>query len=124
MRQDDALVTDTGDEAQVQRAGQKVKDKARQDKADIRHVLGTEPGRRFVWRLLEQCRVFESVFSREAATMGFMAGQQDVGHALMQWIEQADDAALGRLMQEAHNKRRRARAENRASRIDSAQETE
>jgi hypothetical protein len=124
MSNHDALVANAADEQQVKRAARKEADVKRQNKADLRHVLGTEPGRRLIWRILGQCRTFESVFAANPAEAGYRSGQQDVGHAIMAWVGDADEQALVRLMQEAYNSRRRLRAENEASRIDSATEKE
>lgn len=109
-----ALVANAADAEQVKRAGRKTRDRRADELADLRAVLATPAGRRVLWRVLEHCRVFESVWS-EGAQIHANAGRQDVGHFVMAEIEQADDEAIFRLMVEARQRRTRESVENEAA---------
>ncbi len=76
------------------------KERRQQEINDIRTVLSNISGRRFVWRLLETCRTFNTIFSRETSVMSYNSGQQDVGHFVMSEIAEADENLLLKLMRE------------------------
>lgn len=57
---------------------------------DLKTVLASPPGRRFMWRLLSKCGLFESTFNTETAIASYLSGQQDFGHFLMSEIVEAD----------------------------------
>lgn len=82
----------------------KSEDLRKQELNDIRTVLSNASGKRLIWRLLETCNTFNSVFSKELSTMSFNAGQQDIGHFLMAEIVNADENLLLKLMKD--NKKR------------------
>lgn len=54
-------------------------DERRKDLADIEKQMETAQGRRIIWRLLEQTRVFATTFSSETLQMAFNEGQRNVG---------------------------------------------
>lgn len=95
-----ALVANVADEGQV-RAGRKQKSiDAKGMREDWRATLATRQGRNVVWQLLDFCGAFRSVFSEDAARMGYRAGKQDVGHFTIEQIEQAAPEALYQMMRE------------------------
>ena len=49
----------------------------------IRQLMKTENGRNFMWRCLENCSVFESVFNADPTLHTYKAGARD--HGL--WLE-------------------------------------
>lgn len=59
--------------------------KALQEADDLRSVLATEQGRRFMWRLLTQTGVFKSTFTGDNETF-FLEGQRNIGLFLLQDI--------------------------------------
>lgn len=71
-----------------------------QQLADIKIVLSEESGRRFVWRLLEHARVFESIYEMNAK-IHYNAGMQDFGHFIMAEIVEADPNRLIEMMIES-----------------------
>ena len=111
------LVQNAADRPQVQRAKRRVQDARFGELSDLRAVLAQPEGRRVLWRLLEHCSVFESIWD-PSVRIHVNAGRQDVGHWLMAEIERADDEALFRLMVEAKQRAKRADAETQAGRID------
>ncbi|MGE4194713.1 MAG: hypothetical protein AB7E51_15105 [Pseudodesulfovibrio sp.] len=47
--------------------------------SDIRMVMSSLEGRRFVWRFLAECRVFLSTYSPEALESYYRQGRRSVG---------------------------------------------
>lgn len=88
------------DERKVKDLEQREDDLRKRELNDIRTLLSNASGRRFMWRLLEKCAVFESVFSDKSSTMAYLSGQQDLGHFLMSEIVNADENLLLKLMKE------------------------
>jgi len=94
-----AFVKNASDKEQVKEAGRKERDRKKIEMADLREILALPVGRRFLWRMLAKCKTFGSVW-HPSALIHFNAGQQDVGHALLAEINEADPAAFLKLMQE------------------------
>lgn len=84
-------------EAQRQREEQR----ARQRKDDLVWLMGTKPGRRIAWRLLEETGVYRNPFNNSGSVMAFNCGQMNVGQQfLAEIMEHAPDAYLN-LLKEA-----------------------
>ncbi len=49
---------------------------------DVKTVMATESGRRFVWGLLEQAGVFQTTFRTDTNTTMFLEGNRNAGLAL------------------------------------------
>lgn len=67
---------------------------------DMRYVLGSEQGRRVMWKLLSHCNVFKSIW-HPSAQIHHASGMQDVGHFIMAEIMDADEGALIQMMTES-----------------------
>lgn len=68
-------------------------DKARltarqQEAADFRWIMNDHRGRRFMWRLMGQCKVFEPSFNPHGGVMNFNEGQRNVGLFLLGEVNQ------------------------------------
>jgi hypothetical protein len=100
---DKSLVKNAADEKQVKKAKQKEKSKRDFEIEDMKAVLRTAEGRRFIWRILEQCNVFGSIWHPSAA-IHHNAGKQDLGHFLMGEVSEAGDDFLFIMMKENYNK--------------------
>lgn len=100
-----ALVGNAGDEQQVASAIGKERRIRTRELNDVRAVLATEEGRRFIWRLMEQCKVFESVKATDDSTTLYNAGRQDVGHFVMTELVEARPNALIEMMTAAQTER-------------------
>jgi hypothetical protein len=70
---------------------------------DIREVMRSAAGRRFMWRVLEKCGTFGSIWHASAA-IHYNAGQQDIGHFIMSEIAEAGEEHLFKLMSDNYNK--------------------
>lgn len=57
------------------------KQKLRRDNElnDLRLICGTEHGRRFIWRLIEQSGVWRSTYTGEALSAAFAEGKRNTG---------------------------------------------
>ena len=93
------LVQNAADRKQVTDAKEKERGKREQDLNDLITVLNTKEGRRVLWRLLEHCGVFSSVFD-PSARIYRNSGKQDVGHFIMSEISEADQEFLFVMMKE------------------------
>lgn len=92
------------DRSQVGVARRQQERLALQQANDLREVLSSQAGRRFVFRLLEHCSVFSSI-NTGSSQIYANAGRQDVGHFIMAIVEQVDGEALFAMMREAKQAR-------------------
>lgn len=88
-----ALVGNAADSEQVNEAGKRLQITREDELNDIRSVLSTKQGRRFIWRLLDRCGVHRSIWS-QSALIHYNAGQQDIGHFIEAEIVNADENLL------------------------------
>lgn len=86
-------------EAKLKEAKERDKDRRRQELNDLRTVLSSVSGRRLFWRLMEQCKTFETVWE-PSARIHYNAGKQDIGHFVMSEIVEADENLLFKMMKE------------------------
>jgi hypothetical protein len=93
----ESLVKNAADEGQVQAASKKEGFKRRQEIDDIQTVLSIQAGRRLLWRIIEHCKVFESIWNG-SALIHYNSGKQDVGHFLLGEITEAKPEALLEMM--------------------------
>jgi len=92
------------DPKQVKRARQHDKLALERDRTDLQHVLETQQGRRFLWKLLSDCGVFRLSFQYgDAQSTAFNEGRRGVGLALMVAIQDLDPTLYHRMAKEAHD---------------------
>ena len=53
------------------------------EESDIKWLMSSKRGRRFIWRLLEMAGVFRSSFNTNAMTMSFSEGNRNYGLVLL-----------------------------------------
>lgn len=99
MSKKKSLVKNAASPKQVHNAEKKEESIREKELNDLRQVLDTPQGRRVVWRFLEKCRVFNSIWEA-SAKIHFNAGQQDIGHFIMGEIVEADEKFLLEMMKE------------------------
>lgn len=92
-------IDNAADPKQVTEAKHKERRKREAEGEDLRKVLATLEGRKVMWRLLEHCGVFETVW-HASALIHYNAGRQDVGHYVMQEIIKAEPKAFAQMMNE------------------------
>jgi hypothetical protein len=94
------LVKNAADEAQVKEAEGKVRRGRDRELEDLRVILSTPHGRRFMWRLMGHCRVHGSIWE-PSAKIHYNSGQQDIGHFLQAEIVEAGEQFYFQMMKEA-----------------------
>lgn len=78
-------------------AEQNKKPELDQDMKDLQALLKTEHGQRFLWRVIEQCKLFHSSFTGNSATF-FNEGMRSIGLWLMDECLTADPKATANLI--------------------------
>lgn len=91
---------DVGDETEVTKHKKKWELKADQDEEDIRFLLSHPPGKRFLWRLLEQCKIFETISHHDQHQMAILSGGRDKGLWVLDQINEADKGGFIKLIME------------------------
>ena len=79
---DQAAGYDAGDRAHVSERQKKRRLRAEQADADLLWLMNQREGRRFVWRLLETCHLYETSFTGPGSSKGatfFREGERNVG---------------------------------------------
>lgn len=92
-------MSNISNERDVKKAKIKEKDIRSQEIKDLRYVLESEQGRRFLWRLMAECKTFSSIWET-SAKIHYNAGQQDLGHFLMAEIIEANENSFMQMMKE------------------------
>ncbi len=67
------------DERRTEEAERKAAELKRRDDQDIENIMNTESGRRFIWALLEDTKVFASSFAGDNNATNFNEGQRNAG---------------------------------------------
>lgn len=86
---DKAVVRNAADHKQVKKAKRTQKEARKQEIADLRYIMETPQGQRFLMRMLSKCRVNQSVWHPSAA-IHKNAGIQEVGQNLYKDMLTAD----------------------------------
>lgn len=90
------------DEQSVKDSSKKQNERRRQDIEDIRTLLKSPNGRRFLWRFIEYCGVFKlSADFHNGSRTYFNEGHRNVGNMLVADIAEADPEALVKMMLES-----------------------
>ena len=84
-----SLVGNAGDEDQVKKADEKIKLRRDTEIADIKQILNTGEGRRFIWRYLGICGI-DRISYRGNSETDFNEGQRNIGLKLKADIIDAD----------------------------------
>lgn len=82
-------VKNAADPEQVKRAGDRDRRRREVEIADLRAVMGSVEGRRFVWRLLETGRIFTDRFDENSLRMARNEGRAHTGLILLADIDVA-----------------------------------
>ena len=93
------MVKNAASEKQVASANQKEKFKRSEEIQDMRFVMNTIQGRRFVWRLMGHCKSFQSIYE-QSARIHYNSGKQDVGFYIMRETQDADPDLWLKMQQE------------------------
>lgn len=90
MAEERSLVKNAADEKQVKGAAEKEKRGRDRELDDLAFILNDIRGRRAMWRVLGYCKAFESIWE-PSAKIHYNAGQQDVGHFLLNDLMEASE---------------------------------
>ena len=81
--------TNTESTKQLKKAAKQEKTKQEQDQLDVHALLGDPRFRRFVWRVLEKTKMFETIWDPNGSRLNYNSGAQDIGHWLWELLENA-----------------------------------
>jgi hypothetical protein len=95
------LVKNAADREQVKEAGSKKQLQKKQKQADLKFVLETAQGKRFLWGLLKKCGIFETSYDSNPHTVYFKEGRRNLGLELIAEINDASPEALEAMMTES-----------------------
>lgn len=85
------------DEDQLKERDEELKKDQDQETADMKAILATDSGKRFIRRLLRFCGVFQTSFTGNSRTF-FLEGQRNVGLMLITEIGAIDKHLLADLL--------------------------
>lgn len=90
-------VDNVADEDQIQKSKKKERRKDQQEIEDVKEILRTKPGRRFMWRYMALCNVFSSLRG-PLPDLHYQEGFRQVGLNIMGDIIEANPNALIEMM--------------------------
>lgn len=93
-------VQNHADEEQVAGAQKKQKKKLLQSEDDLKFLLKTEQGRRFLWRLLSVCGLYKQSAEASGSWTYFNEGKRWVGNKFFFEIVKTDPDAYTRMIKE------------------------
>lgn len=96
-----ARVGNAADVQQVRKAAQTDKRERVKQLEDVRQILATQVGRRFVWRYLQECGVFQSSFHPSGSQLYYNEGMRNVGLMLMADINESSPDAYQTMLKES-----------------------
>lgn len=85
-------VNNASDEAQINNSKIKVKFNKSNELNDLKYILSTEQGKRFVWKLISRCGLFRTSFTGSSQTF-FLEGERNIGLYVLDLIMEADPEA-------------------------------
>jgi hypothetical protein len=119
MAEQPVLVRNAADPKQV-KAGARAEKRAREiELDDLRVLLASPAGRRFLWRVLGYCKFASDIWDG-SSRIHFNAGVQNVGHWMLAEITAADEEAFFLMMRENSDRLKREAATAEAVRTDRA----
>ncbi len=89
------------DPEQVAQAEKRANAKAMQADNDLKFLLSSKQGRRFLWKQLEFCRVFSTSFTGNSQTF-FNEGMRNVGLKLFNDILRAEPESFAVMQRESN----------------------
>lgn len=92
MNNEKPLVKNAADESQVKGAVQKKQLIDEKKNNDLKFILSSEQGRRYIWRQLSSCGVFQSSF-RTSAEIYYLEGRRSIGLQLLAEVMECDPEA-------------------------------
>jgi hypothetical protein len=94
-----AYVGNAADAEQVQEADRKERFEVKTQVKDLKAILSTQEGKRFIWRMVEQCGVYRGGFLPRDESI-FRDGEQNIGIWLLAQVTEANPNALIEMMKQ------------------------
>jgi hypothetical protein len=101
MQPQKSFVKNAADEGQVREAEKKVRLVRDRELNDIRHILSSPQGRRFLWRYLSACGVYKISFDHSGSITSFNEGMRNIGLKLLSDVTDASPEAYIEMMKES-----------------------
>lgn len=95
-----ALVRNASDPQQVKNAGRDEKELRRRERNDIEFLLSSPQGRRFLWKLLSECGIYELSYVTDSDMTAFNEGRRCVGNNILADILDVDPDGFTTLIKE------------------------
>lgn len=95
MAEKKALVGNAKDPEQIKKASEKEQSLRDRELNDLRWVLSTDAGRRFLWRIIGICAPMKSPLALEPVAMAYNVGMADVGRIV---LDDAMEASLDQFL--------------------------
>jgi len=95
-----AMVKNAADPEQVEKAKQKVESRNDRRLNDVREILNTKRGRRFMWETLEFCGIFKTSLA-DPHQIFYNEGQRNVGLKLLADVNEASPEAYLLMLRES-----------------------
>ena len=67
---------------------------------DIRRIIKSPDGRRFIWWILSQCHIFKISFNLNTKLEDFQEGERNIGLEVLNRLNEADIGAFAQLQNE------------------------
>lgn len=83
----DSMVKNAADESQVKEAEKKIKHEKQQEIHDLKNIMQTAQGRRFIYKLITFCGVFKTSYTGNSGTF-YNEGMRNVGLMIMSEINE------------------------------------
>lgn len=97
-----SYVKNASDKEQVVEAGKRYKMRKDNELDDLKLILNTEHGRRFIWRYLSDCGIFRSSYVTEPHDTAYNEGRRAVGLKLLAEVTEAMPEAYSLMVKENH----------------------
>lgn len=94
------MVQNAADQNQVREANLKVKYGREKELEDIKYILASPQGRRFVWRYLEITGLFKTSFTGSSETF-FLEGGRNIGLKILADVNEADPEGYLKMLKES-----------------------
>ena len=95
------LVKNATDEGQIKNA--QIKEKLASEKKlnDLRFLLSTEQGRRFIWDLLSNCGIYKESADASGSWTYYKEGRRSIGLSVLAQVVEADPDSYLKMMKES-----------------------
>lgn len=96
-----ALVGNADDPAQVEDGRRREQMVRNRQLNDLRVVMSMKEGRRFLWRLMDQCKLFATPIAHDARYTDYNIGKGEIGRFLLSECQQSTPDGLLLMQREA-----------------------